>query len=480
MSRYDAVVVGAGPNGLAAAVLLARHALDVLVVEAGEEPGGAVRSEALTRPGFIHDTCSAVHPLAAGSPFLTTLPLEEHGLEWIHPPVPLAHPLDGDQCATLRRSLDETASALGPDSGAWRSLLGGPARRWDSFAADVLGPLLRWPSHPARMARFATHALRSASGLLRARFETEEARVLLGGCAAHSFLPLERSPSAAVGLVLAAAAHAVGWPIPRGGSRRLAAALADHLRSLGGEIRTGWTVRSLEELPPSRAVLLDLTPRQVVAVAETHLPERYLRRLRRYRYGPAAFKIDWALDGPVPWSAAECEEAATVHLGGTLDEIEASERAPGEGRVAERPFVLFAEPTRFDASRAPEGGGVGWGYCHVPHGWDGDRGELVRRIEAQVERFAPGFRNRIVERSVRAPADLEAANPNLVGGDINGGAQDLGQLFARPVPAPDPYATPVAGIYICSSSTPPGGGVHGMCGYHAARSALRKTFGIQA
>lgn len=480
MSGRDAVVVGAGPNGLAAAILLAQHGLDVLVVEAAGSPGGAVRTEALTLPGFLHDTCSAVHPMAAGSPFLSTLPLHEHGLDWVQPPLPLAHPLDGGRCATLHRSLNETATELGADGDAWRALVGEPARAWDAFARDILGPLLRWPSHPLRMARFGLRGLRSASGLLRSRFATEEARALLGGCAAHSFLPLGRSPSAAVGLVLAAAAHAVGWPVPRGGSGRLAAALVEHFGSLGGEIRTGWRVEALEELPAARAVLLDLTPRQVVAVGAGRLPDRYLGRLERYRYGTAAFKVDWALDGPVPWSAPECGKAATVHLGGVLDEIEAAERAPGEGRTAERPFVLFAEPTRFDASRAPEGRGVGWGYCHVPHGWDGERDRLVERIEAQVERFAPGFRDRVLLRSVRGPAELEAANPNLVGGDINGGVQDLAQLFARPVLSADPYSTPTDGIYICSSSTPPGGGVHGMCGYHAARAALRKTFGMPA
>ncbi len=327
-----------------------------------------------------------------------------------------------------------------------------------------------------RLARLGLQGLRPASTLLRRRFATDEARALLAGCAAHSFLSLDRALTAAVGLVLAGAAHGVGWPLVRGGSGRLTEALVAHLRALGGEIQTGWRVGNLDELPPSRATFLDLTPRQVVTVASGRLPERYLRRLRRFRYGPGAFKIDWALDGPVPWLARDCGRAGTVHLGGTLREIEEAERAPWEGRVAERPFVLFAEPSRFDASRAPDGKGVGWGYCHVPHGWDGDPGLVVDRIEAQVERFAPGFRDRILARSVRTPSALEAANPNLVGGDINGGVQDLLQLLARPVFAWNPYSTPSEGLYICSSSTPPGGGVHGMCGYHAARAALRRVF----
>ncbi len=478
MTRPDAVVVGSGPNGLAAAILLAHHDLDVLVVEANEVPGGSVRSDFLTLPGFLHDVCSAVYPMAVGSPYFLSLPLHEHGLEWIHAPLPLAHPLEGDGLAVaLHRDPRETAAALASDGEAWLGLLEPLADDWHAFAEDVLGPLLRWPSHPFRMARFGLHGVRSASDLLRSMFDGEGARALLAGCAAHSFLPLDRRPSAAIGLVLAAAGHAVGWPIPRGGAGQLAEALVDHLRSLGGEIVTDWRVDTLEELPPSRAVLLDLTPRQVIAVARQHLPDRYLRRLGRYRYGPGVLKVDWALDGPVPWSAPACGRAATVHLGGTLSEIEAAERAPWEDRFSERPFVLFAEPTRFDATRAPAGKGIGWGYCHVPSGWDGDLDEAADRIEAQVERFAPGFRGRVLARSVRGPAGLEAANPNLVGGDINGGVQDLAQLVGRPVLSRDPYATPTPGLYLCSASTPPGGGVHGMCGYHAARSALRRTFG---
>jgi len=474
----DAVVVGAGPNGLAAATVLALHGLDVLVVEASDAVGGAVRSAELTLPGFVHDVCSAVHPMAVASPFLRQLPLEDHGLHWINPPVPLAHPLDGARCATLERSVKQTAAGLGPDEAAWRALVGRLESEWDNLALDILSPLLRWPAHPLRMARFGLRGLRSASGLLKSRFVTEEARALLGGCAAHSFLPLERRASAGVGLVLAAVGHAVGWPFPKGGAGRLAAALARHLTSLGAEIQTGWRVADVEELPPTKALLLDLTPRQVSAVASSRLPEPYLRRLRRYRYGPGVLKVDWALDGPVPWSAEDCGRAATVHLGGRLEDIEKSERAPWKGDIAEHPFVLFSEPSRFDDERAPPGKGVGWGYCHVPHGWTGDVPRIVDRMEDQVERFAPGFRERILAKRARGPLEMEADNPNLVGGDITGGVQDLRQLFARPVLARDPYATPAKGIFVCSSSTPPGGGVHGMCGYHAARSALRRSFGI--
>ncbi|TVR61516.1 MAG: NAD(P)/FAD-dependent oxidoreductase [Gemmatimonadales bacterium] len=477
MSSVDAVIVGAGPNGLAAAIALAREGLEVLVVEAQEKPGGGLRSDALTLPGFTHDLCSAVHPLAVGSPFLSSLPLDRHGVEWIEPPIPLAHPLTEEgEAVALHRDPAETARGLGADGAAWLGLMRPLIQDWEGFSQDVLGPVLRWPPHPIRMAAFGLKAVRSASSLAGRRFGGREAQALFAGCAAHSFLPLDRAPSAAVGLVLAATAHAVGWPIPRGGAGALARAMVRYLESLGGEVVTGWKVDSLDELPSSRAVLLDLTPRQVMEVARGHLPERYLRRLGRYRYGPGVVKVDWALDGPVPWRAPQCTEASTIHLGGSLDEIEAAERAPWEDRVAERPFVLFSEPTRFDPTRAPEGKGVGWGYCHVPAGWRGNPEEVARRIEAQVERFAPGFRDGILARSVRGPAEMEQANSNLVGGDINGGLQDLRQVLARPVLSLDPYATPTPGLYLCSSSTPPGGGVHGMCGYHAARSALRKTF----
>ena len=468
------MVVGAGPNGLAAAVELARHGLHVRVVERAERPGGGARTEPLPVEGFVRDVCSAVHPLAVGSPFLSALPLEAHGLSWVHSPAPLAHPLDGAPAAVLERSLDATAEGLGADGDAWRELVGGLVERWRALLPELLAPM-HAPRHPLAMAAFGLKAVRSAEGVA-ARFRTPGARALLAGLSGHSFLPLERPPSAAVGVVLGAAAHAVGWPVPAGGSGAIADALVAHLASLGGEVVTGMEVESLDALPPSRAVLLDLTPRQVVAVAGARLPGRYRRRLERFRYGPGAFKLDYALDGPVPWSDPACARAATVHLGGTFEEVAAAERAPWEGRAAERPFVLLAQPSLFDPARAPAGKHVVWAYAHVPHGY---RGDAAGAVEAQIERFAPGFRDRVLFRGAEGPPELEARNPNLVGGDINGGIQDLGQLLLRPVASLDPYATPVDGLYLCSASTPPGGGVHGMCGYHAARSALRRTFGIE-
>lgn len=472
--RRDAIVVGGGPNGLAAAALLAEHGLDVLLVEASERVGGGLASDELTLPGVTHDVGSAVHPLALASPYLRTLSLTEHGVEWIHPEIPVAHPVDEHRVAALHRSLDATAERLGRDGARYRRLLGPFVERWDALVQEILAPA-HLPRHPVLLARFGLAGLRSAEGLLRARFETAEARALLAGCAAHSFLPLDRLASAAVGLVLAAAGHAVGWPVPRGGAGTVARALEVCLRERGVTIETGRRVRRLAELPPARAVLLDLTPRQVMAVAADELPTRYRRRLAGYRYGPAAYKLDWALREPVPWVHDACVRAGTVHVGGTLEEVAASERAPARGRVSERPFVLFVQPSVFDPDRAPEGVHTAWAYCHVPNGFPGDATEA---IEAQVERFAPGFRDVIVERSVLTPARLESLNPNLVGGDINGGLQDLGQLFTRPVARWDPYRTPSPRIFLCSSSTPPGGGVHGMCGYHAGRSALRTVFGI--
>ena len=468
----DAIVVGAGPNGLAAAIALAREGLDVLVVEASPNPGGGLRSEELTLPGYRHDVCSAIHALAIASPFLSTLPLQEHGLEWIEPPLPCVHPLEGCPAALLARDPAATAAGLGADGAAWQRLVRPFLARWPSLLPELLGPL-RPPRHPWAMARFGSVGLRPASAVAR-RFRDHRARALWGGLAAHSFLPLERSPTAAIGLVLALAGHAYGWPIVRGGSARLAHALAAHLTALGGEVRTGWHVTRLEELPPARAVLLDLTPRQVAAVAAARLPSRYRRRLLRYRYGPAAFKVDFALSEPVPWTDGECARAATVHLGGSLEEIAAAERACWRGEMPERPFVLFAQPTAFDPDRAPPGRHVGWAYAHVPHGWSGD---ATAAVEAQIERFAPEFGDVLLARCARGPRELERDNPNLVGGDINGGAQDLAQLFSRPAGLLDPYTTPVPGLFLCSSSTPPGGGVHGMCGWHAARSALRRVFG---
>jgi phytoene dehydrogenase-like protein len=470
--RYDAVVVGSGPNGLAAAVSLVRQGLSVLVLEASETIGGGTRSAELTLPGFVHDICSAVHPMALAAPFFKTLPLEQHGLEWIHPQIPLAHPFENGQAAVLDRSVDATAKFLNPDDAAYRRLMGPLVAAADKLFADLLGPF-RIPRHPLAALQFGWNAIRSGDGLARAHFRDEPARALIAGLAAHAVLPLEKSPGAAITLMLAAAGHAVGWPFPRGGAQKIAEALASYLHSHGGEIRTGNLVKTLDELPPAQAILLDVTPRQAVALAGNHFPDRYRKRLSRYRYGPAAFKLDWALAGPIPWRADVCRQAGTVHLGGTLDEIAASERDAWEGRVSEKPFVLLTQPSLFDSTRAPPGKHTGWAYCHVPHGSTTD---MTERIEAQVERFAPGFRDLILARSVISPAALERHNPNYVGGDITGGVADWWQLFTRPVLRLDPYSTPDPRIFLCSASTPPGGGVHGMCGFFAAKTVYRRLF----
>lgn len=465
----DAVVVGSGPNGLAAAIELARAGLSVTVIEGAAETGGGLRSAALTLPGFTHDVCSAIHPLGLGSPFFATLPLAEHGLEWIHPPAPLAHPFDDGTAIVLERSLDATAAALGRDGEAYRRLLAPLVDHWQQLAAEILGPL-RLPRHPLLLARFARHALQSAAGLAQKHFRDRRAPALLAGLSAHSFLPLEQPTSAAVGLVLGLFGHAVGWPLPRGGSGRIANALASHLIALGGKIETGTPIRSLDQFPPAQLVLLDVTPRQFLALIDAHHPSLYRRQLQRYRYGPGVFKLDWALAGPIPWRAAECARAGTVHLGGTLEEIATNEAAVWRGEHPEKPFVLLTQPSLFDSSRAPAGRHTGWAYCHVPNGSSAD---LTATIEAQVERFAPGFRELILARHARTAAGYALYNPNCIGGDINGGVQDLRQIIARPTLKADPYATDIAGVYLCSASTPPGGGVHGMCGYHAARAALR-------
>jgi len=418
----------------------------------------------------VHDTCSTVHSLALISPFLRTLPLAAHGFELVHPAAPLAHPLDDGTAVILERSVDRTARGLGRDEQAYRSLFTPLVNHADALVGDVLGPP-RPPRHPLLLARFGVGAVRSAVGLGRSRFEEERAPALLAGCCAHSMLSLRAPASAAFGIVLALSAHAVGWPVARGGSQRLADALAGHLRELCGRVETGRRVESLEELPAGAApVLLDVTPRQFLRMAEGRLPGRYRRGLERYRYGPGVFKLDWALDGPIPWTAPDAVRAGTVHLGGTLDQIAAAEETVARGGHAERPFVLLVQPTLFDPTRAPAGKHTAWAYCHVPNGSTRDMTEVV---EAQVERFAPGFRDLIAGRGAMDSAEVERRNPNCVGGDVNGGMQDLRQLFTRPVPRVVPYSTPLPDVYLCSSSTPPGGGVHGMCGYSAARAALR-------
>jgi phytoene dehydrogenase-like protein len=471
---YDAVIVGAGPNGLAAAITISREGRSVLLIEGEQTIGGGTRSAELTLPGFVHDVCSAIVPLAVASPFFASLALERHGLEFVHPRAALAHPLDDGSVALLERSVDATADRLGADGRPYRRLMEPLVGRADALLLDVLGPL-RVPRHPFVLARFGLSGIRSFRGLA-SRFEGRAARALLAGIAAHSMLPLDRSPSAAVALVLGMLAHTVGWPMARGGSQRIAEGLGTHFRSLGGEMITGEWVDSLDDLPPSRAVLLDVTPRQVLRIAGHRLPSGYRRGLERFRYGPGVFKVDYALDGPVPWKTEECSWAGTVHLGGTLEEVAAAEEAVSQGDHPERPLVLLAQQSLFDPTRAPNGKHTLWAYCHVPHGSPVD---MTDRIEDQIERFAPGFRDRVLARSVMSPVDLERHNPNYVGGDINGGLQSLLQTFARPTLRPVPYSTPLRGLYLCSSSTPPGGGVHGMCGYHAARAALRGVLGDQ-
>ena len=469
-TAYDAVVIGAGPNGLAAAITVAQAGRSVLVMEAGDTIGGGARSAELTLPGFVHDVCSAIYPLGVGSPFFSSLPLEEHGLQWVHPEIPVAHPMDDGTAAVLERSVDATAYGLDRDTEAYHGLMGPLVADWQRLGPQLLGPL-RLPRHPLALARFGLLALRSAYGLAEDTFEGTRAKALFAGLGAHSMQPLERPLTAAFGLVLGISGHAVGWPVSRGGAQTLADALASYLLSLGGEIVTGAHVGSIDELPSARAVLCDVGPQQLLRIAGDRLPAGYQRKLEGYRYGVGVFKIDWALDGPVPWQAEDCARAGTVHVGGTMEEVAEAEQAPWSGKHAERPFVLVGQQSLFDPSRAPEGKQTAWAYCHVPGGSTYD---MTDRIEAQIERYAPGFRDRILARSVKSTAEMEEYNSNYVGGDINGGVQDFRQLFTRPVLRLNPYSTPARGLYICSSSTPPGGGVHGMCGYHAAKAALRR------
>jgi len=466
----DAVVIGSGPNGLAAAITLARAGRSVRVFEAETTIGGATRSRDLTLPGFTHDVCSTVHALVVLSPFLKTLPLEAHGLAFVHSAAPFAHPLDDGTAVVVERSIAATADSLGGEDGrAYRRLIAPFAERAGDLMEALLGP--PGPRHPFLMARFGLSAIRSARALAYGRFRDERTRAMLAGVAAHSMVPLDYASTAGYALGLIVAAHAAGWPLARGGSQQVANALTSYLRSLGGEIVTGTRIESLAQLPSSRVVLCDVTPRQFLKIAGDKVPAGYRRRLERYRYGPGVFKMDWALHAPVPWRARDCARAATIHLGGSFAEIAAGERAAWEGRVHDAPYVLLVQPTVCDPSRAPAGKHVLWAYCHVPHG---SPAEMTGRIEAQIERFAPGFRDCIAARHAMGPAEMERRNANLVGGDIAGGATDLGQLFARPVFARNPYATAIDGVYLCSSSTPPGIGVHGMCGHFAARAALKR------
>jgi phytoene dehydrogenase-like protein len=471
--EYDAVIVGSGPNGLAAAIELARAGCSVLVCEANATIGGGARSAELTLPGFVHDVCSAVHPLAAGSPFFETLPLERFGLEWIHPEIPLAHPLDDGSAACLYRDVDFTAQQLRGDSSAYRCLMKPLARQWKKLANELLQPMLHFPRHPMALAWFGIPAFCPATLLSNTFFRHEPARALFGGIAAHSFLPLESIASSAFGLVLGMAGHAVGWPIPRGGSQAIANALAGYLGELGGKIETNHRVENLNDLPKSRAVLLDVSVWEFLRISRGQLPTTYRRRLESFRHGPGVFKIDYALSESIPWKAEACRRAGTIHLGGTMDETAAVERDIARGRIPEHPFTLVAQQSLFDETRAPHGQHTLWAYCHVPFGCDTDMSD---RIESQIERFAPGFRDSVLARHTMGAAALEKSNPNIAGGDINGGAAKLMQLIARPIFSPRPYRTALHGVYLCSASTPPGGGVHGMCGYQAARLALREIF----
>jgi phytoene dehydrogenase-like protein len=473
-SKYDAVVVGAGPNGLSAAIVMAQAGRSVLVIEANDRIGGGSRSAEVTLPGYVHDICAAIHPTGVVSPFLSTLPLADHGLDWVFPPVAFAQPLDDGTAGLLVRSVDETAASLGEDGPAWKRLMAPLAAEWEGLYEELLGPLQVPPRHPLLLTRFGLRAMRSALGLAGGLFRTARARALFGGCAAHATLPLDKPFTAAFGLVLAVAGHAVGWPCARGGSQRIVEAMASYLRSLGGEIVTGRRIGHLRELPESQVVLFDVGPAQLLRIAGDALPSSYRWRLNRYRYGPASFKVDYALDGPIPWKSPDCARAGTVHLGGTIEEMAVSEAAIWRGELSEKPYVLVAQQSLFDPSRAPAGHFTGWAYCHVPAGSTID---ATAAIEAQIERFAPGFRDRILARHVTTPRAFEQYNENYIGGDISGGVADITQLFTRPVARVVPYSTPNPKIYLCSSSTPPGAGVHGMCGYHAARAALRRAFG---
>jgi phytoene dehydrogenase-like protein len=472
ISRYDACIIGAGPNGLAAAITLARTGRSVIVYEAKESIGGGTRSLELTAPGFLHDVCSAIHPLGVGSTFFRSLPLEQYGLEWIYPPVQLAHPLDDGSVALLERSLSTTADSLGRDRQAYIDLLSPLIEHWETYTDAFLGPLRLPPlfRHPFQLGTFGLKALRPAQGLITQLFQTEQAQAMFAGMSAHSILPLTRATSAAAGLLLGMLGHAIGWPMPRGGSQQIANALAAYLRSLGGEIVTGVEIKSLDMLPTSRAILCDIAPRQLLRLAGSHLPQGYQHALQRYRYGPGVCKLDLALDGPIPWRTAACGQAGTVHIGGTLAEITAAEAAVWRGEHSERPFVLLAQQSLFDPTRAPRGKHTVWAYCHVPNGSDVD---MSTHIENQIERFAPGFRDLILARHSMTATQFEQYNANYIGGDINAGVQDLWQMFTRPTIRIDPYTTPLKGLYLCSSATPPGGGVHGLCGYYAAQAVLR-------
>jgi phytoene dehydrogenase-like protein len=469
---YDAVVVGSGPNGLAAAIYLQQQGLSVLLLEGKSEIGGGLRSAELTLPGFIHDICSAIHPLAVGSPFFQQLPLANHGLEYIYPEIAAAHPLDDGTAVVLKKSLSETAELMGEDQAAYLKLMQPIVKSWPAIASDVLGPL-HFPEHPLQMAKFGLSALTSATHISK-RFKTGEAKALIAGMAAHSMQPLTNLTTSAIALVLLANGHLKGWPIPKGGSSKIAEALAAYFVSIGGKIETNFYVKSLSQLPLAHAVLFDVSPKQLLQIAGHKFSSIYKWQLERYRYGMGVFKIDWALDAQIPFKAEACTKAGTLHIGNSMQEIVASEQQVWSGSNPDKPFVLLAQQSVFDPSRAPEGKHTGWAYCHVPNGSTAD---MTQAVENQVERFAPGFKELILARHTMNPAQMEEYNPNYIGGDINGGVIDIGQLFTRPALRWSPNKTSAKGIYLCSASTPPGGGVHGMCGYNAAKKVLKNVFG---
>lgn len=473
-TEYDAIVVGSGPNGLAAAITLRQEGLSVLLIEGKDVIGGGLTSAEFTLPGFVHDVCSAIHPLALGSPFFNTLPLADHGLTYLQPELAAAHPFDDGTAAVLANSVEETARLLGADEQTYLDIFKPLVRDWPTIAADVLGPL-HFPKHPVTMGKFGLKALTSATYFAK-RFKTKEARGLWAGMAAHAIQPLTNLSTSAIALVLMTAGHLKGWPIPQGGSKEIANALASYFISLGGRIQTGQFVKNLSELPSTKTVLFDVTPKQLLEIAGHKFSSIYKWQLERYRYGMGVFKIDWALDGPIPYTSVQARKAGTVHIGNTLEEIALSEKITWQGKHSDKPYVLLAQQSLFDDTRAPEGKQVAWAYCHVPNGSTKD---MTAIIEQQVERFAPGFKDLILARHTMNTSEVQAYNPNYIGGDINGGVIDLGQLFTRPALRSSPYRTSAKGLYVCSSSTPPGGGVHGMCGYHAAKQALYDIFSIK-
>jgi phytoene dehydrogenase-like protein len=469
--RYDAVIIGSGPNGLCAGIALAQQGCSVLILEADQTAGGGVRSEALTLPGFVHDPCAALFPMTRVSPFIKGLPLEKFGLEWLSSPHVLAHPLSSGKAVLVDHSLDCTAEGLGRDGPAYRRMMQPLLRDWERFSHDLLSPLPLPPRAPLTYLGFSLKALQPAVMLAKGSFKTRAARAMFAGLAGHSMLPLERIASGAFGIVIGATAHAAGWPFPKGGAGALSQAMIAYFQSLGGELLTGFKVDRPEQLPEFRAALFDVAPKNLLGIFGERLPASYRRTLSRYRYGPGVCKVDYALDGPVPWAAEEAQQAATLHLGDSLEEIALAEAQVARGLFPEKPYVLVAQTSRFDPSRAPAGKQTLWAYCHVPNGSNRDVSPL---IEAQIERYAPGFKQLILAKHVRTASEMEAYNPNYVGGDINTGMQDIFQQFTRPAPRLSPYTTPIPNIYLCSSATPPGGGAHGMCGYHAAQAALKR------